>query len=693
MTRFDAAVVGSGFGGAVSALRLAERGLSVVVLEQGRRHTPADLLAARRDPRKLVWAPALGLRGFLWQRALRHIGLIGASGLGGGSIVWGAVLLRPDRAFFEDPAWAGLRDWRAELAPHFDSAERMLGKVTCPTSGEMDDLMRAAAVAVGAEDSFGPVPLGIYFGEGPGSEHPDPFFGGAGPARRGCVMCGGCLSGCPYGSKNSLDLNYLHLAVRHGADIRVEHRVTGIRPVPGGGYELAVAGRPPVEAGQVVLAGGVLGTLELLFRCRETLGTLPHVSPMLGRRVRTNSEALTAVLKDDPRADLTRGPSLSSHFNPDEHTHVTQNRYVGGWHLRFQLGPLVDGHRPGARALATLLAIARHPVAHARVVAARGFERRLTALTVMQSVESELTLELRRPRLAPWRRALRSRAVTGSESPSYLPVANEVTRAFARAAGGRPLNLLVESVGGRSVTAHILGGAVMGTSSEDGVISAGHEVFGHPGLYVADASAIPANLGVNPSLTITAMAERFAASAGAQPGRQSPHAAGTGPAARRPPGGRGAGTRAARRGRPLVELPRAFAALPAPALEELEGDHAAELVGPPWMRAAAARLLALAGLPGWHGKRFEAPREGVAAGVNLVHGGHAQALPMRARPAASLLDGFTAVVVSYGSRERPPWPRVRDELRRLDDDTLLGMTVVDAPGAPRAGFPFLLRRR
>jgi cholesterol oxidase len=511
----DVAVVGSGFGGAASALRLSERGMDVVVLERGRRLAPADLEAGRHDPRALFWDPNLGLRrGYFWQRFFRDVGIIGATGLGGGSIVWGAVLLEPPDRFHSDPAWAGMADWRSELRPHYESAARMLGRTTNPHLGEMDERLREAAVAVGAGGTFGPVPLAIHFGEGPGTRTADPYFGGEGPERTGCLLCGGCLAGCPYGAKNTLDLNYLHLAERNGARILPEHEVGALAPLEGGGYEVSVDApggrRPSLRARRVVVAAGVLGTLELLLRCRDELATLPRLSPRLGKAVRTNSEAVTAILQP-PGADLSRGPSISSDFHPDERTHVTQNRYVGGGHLRWMLGPLVDGDDPARRRRSVLSSIARSPLRQLRLVGSRDLARRLTVLTVMQDVESEIEFRLGRSPARPWRRALRSRATPGRRPPSYLEVANRVTREFAAASGGRPLNLLPESLAGLSVTAHILGGAAIGPDPGRGVIDGRHEVYGHPGLHVVDASAIPANLGVNPSLTITALAERFAA--------------------------------------------------------------------------------------------------------------------------------------------------------------------------------------
>ncbi|WP_299022326.1 GMC oxidoreductase [uncultured Dietzia sp.] len=509
----DVLVIGSGFGGAVSALRLAEQGRRVLVLEQGRRHSPDDLLAARTDPRKYLWMPELGLRGFFWQRVLRHVGIIGGAGVGGGSIVWAGVLLEPKDEFFTDPAWpATPAGWRAELAEHYRTAARMLGRETTRFVGEMDRHLEATAHAMGAGQTYGPTPMAIWFGA-PGEEGvtvPDPFFDGEGPDRTGCRLCGACLIGCPYGSKNALDLNYLWLAEKRGVEVRPETRVDTIAELPGGGYEVRTGGGQTIRAAEVVLAAGVLGTVELLFRSRD-LGLLPRVSRRLGEGVRTNSEAITAVLAHDPAADLTRGPTISSEFYPDPATHVTQNRYVGGWHMRFQLGPLVDGEDPAARRRAALARLARAPWQQVRLMTARNFIERLSVFTVMQNVENEIRLVFDRSPVRPWRRVLRSQAAAGAQAPSYLPQANEVARRFAESVGGRPLNLLLETVGGKSITAHVLGGAAIGADGSQGVIDTDHQVFGHPGLYVVDGSAIPANVGVNPSLTITAMAERFAA--------------------------------------------------------------------------------------------------------------------------------------------------------------------------------------
>ncbi|HYB31010.1 MAG TPA: GMC family oxidoreductase [Solirubrobacteraceae bacterium] len=513
----DFLVVGSGFGGAVSALRLVEKGYRVIVLEQGRRIGPEEIVAGRRSLREFAWQPELGMHGFFWQRFFRHVGIIGACGVGGGSLVFGGVLLEPEDGLYRDPAWARLGvDWQAELAPHYETAKRMLGRALNPSLTEMDEYLRATAQAMGAGDTFGPEPLAIFFGA-EGETVPDPFFGGQGPARTGCRLCGGCFAGCPYGSKNSLDYNYLHLAEHRGVEIRAEQRVVRIEPLPAGGY--AVHSRhpwrrqryPALHARNVILAAGVLGTLELLFRARDRDRTLPNVSPRLGHLVRTNSEAITAILSRDPDTDLSRGPAVSSHFYPDLTTRIFQNRLAENENfLRFHYGPLIDGQRPRARARATVASMLAHPARTLGVWGARNFTKRAPVLVAMQQLDNELAFRYGPLPTAPWRRGLRSTAVAGKRAPTYLPIANGATRTFARVSGGEPLNMLIESVANKSTTAHILGGAVIGANPAQGVIDTRHELFGHPGLYVVDASAIPVNLGVNPSLTITALAERFA---------------------------------------------------------------------------------------------------------------------------------------------------------------------------------------
>ncbi|HSN81274.1 MAG TPA: GMC family oxidoreductase [Polyangiales bacterium] len=516
---FDVVIIGSGFGGSVPALRLTEKGYRVAVVEQGRRISPADMRAADRSMRSLFWLPKLGFRGFFVQHPFKHVGIVGGVGVGGGSLVYAAVLLRPSNSFFEDPSWAGLGvDWRAELAAPYEQASSMLGVVTNPDHGKMDDWLRATAEAMDARDTFGPVQQGIYFGK-PGKTSPDPFFGGAGPERTGCTRCGRCLTGCAEGSKNSLDKNYLYLAEAKGAQILPERKAVSIRPLDGGGYEVQTVSpyfphrkHAPLRAKYVILAGGVIGTLELLFRCRDELRTLPRLSDRLGKLVRTNSEAIVAALAPNPDEDLTHGAAISSHFYVGGHTHITQNRFPPGYEfMRWYQGPLVDGHTPVRRAMRTLAAIAAHPVHSLRSWFARNWHKRIVVLTVMQSLDNQIAFRFRRGLLWPFRRRLASDVAAGAKVPAYIPEANEAARKLAEHIGGTPHNTLLETLGNASVTAHILGGCAIGAGPHEGVIDTDHEVFGHPGLFITDAAAIPANVGVNPSLTIAALAERFSA--------------------------------------------------------------------------------------------------------------------------------------------------------------------------------------
>ena len=513
---FDFVVVGSGFGGSVAALRLTEKGYKVAVIEQGKRIGPKDVEKADAQPlRNFFWVPALKMNGFFTQTIFRHVQIVGGVGVGGGSLVYAAVLLKPQREFFKDPVWSNFGvDWEKELEPHYEEVKRMLGLTTNPNHDLQDKYLKKAARAMGAERTFGPTPNGIYFGK-PGVTVKDPFFGGEGPDRTGCELCGDCLSGCGKGAKNSLDKNYLFLAEKNGAEVITSRKVSHVEPVDGG-YRLHLVdpmkpGKkyPSITANKVVLAGGVLGTLELLFRSRDITKTLPEVSPLLGKVVRTNSEAIVASLSRDPNEDITKGSAISSHFYPDEHTHITQNRFPDGYDfMRYYLGPMVDEPDPTKRALKTLWGMVRHPIRFTTSITAKNWRKRISVLTVMQHMDNQISFVYRRGLFSWFRKKLHSQVPKGQRAPAYLPVANKAARAYAAASGGDPLNVTMESLLNLSSTAHILGGCHMGTSQENGVINTDHEVLGYPGLYVTDGAAVSANVGVNPSLTIAALAER-----------------------------------------------------------------------------------------------------------------------------------------------------------------------------------------
>ncbi|MFN8169401.1 MAG: GMC family oxidoreductase N-terminal domain-containing protein [Candidatus Nanopelagicales bacterium] len=497
----DVAVVGSGFGGGVAALRHAEAGRSVAVLEQGRRLSRADLEAGGRRTRDLLWAPEVGLRGYFRQTLLRHVVVVHGIGVGGGSVVYAAVLLRPTPHAWQAPGWTatGL-DWARELDAHYATAASMLGVETNPYVGAQDRWLESAATSMGAGPSYAATPQGISFAD--------------------CVRCGACITGCPHGAKNSVDRTYLARAEALGARVTPRSKVERLSRLPGGGWRLDVVdplrrGRPTgsVTAREVVLSAGVLGTTELLLASRDRWRTLPWASPALGRHVRTNSEAFTAVLQPDASVDVTDGATISSDFHPDASTHVTNNRFPASYgFMRWYLAPLVDAPSRGARARGTLAAMVRDPRSASANALATDWHRRVTVLTVMQHDDNELALELRRGPLG-W--GLRSRLAPGAEPiPTYLPQANAAARAVAAASGGTAYGTLLDPVLGIGATAHILGGAVIAPTPEQGVVDAAHRVFAtedgdvHDDLRVLDGSVVPSNIGVNPSLTITALAER-----------------------------------------------------------------------------------------------------------------------------------------------------------------------------------------
>jgi cholesterol oxidase len=508
----DFVIVGSGFGGAVSALRLTEKGYRVAVLEMGRRFGPGDFARSNWNLRKFLWMPRLGLQGIQQLTILPDVNVLHGAGVGGGSLVYANTLLVPPDRVFRDPRWPCDGDWQARLAPHYRTARRMLGAVESPRTFAADELLREVVEEeTGRGATFSRVDVGVFLGE-PGVTVPDPFFGGEGPPRTGCLLCGECMTGCRHGAKNTLDRNYLYLAERRGCEIHPETMVEDIHPLPGGGYEVRVVRatgvlrRPSrvIRARQVVLSAGALGTVSLLLRCRER-GSLPNLSPQVGNWVRTNSEALLAATARDDAVDYSQGLAITSGIHPDPDTHVEIVRYGKGQDFMSVLTTvLTGGGPPWPRWLRWLGNLVRHPVQALRAHWPFGWARRTAVVLVMQPVSNYLRLELRR---RPWGRSLTSRPSDGPRPPSYLPLANRITERLAERMGGTPQSVLLEVFTGASSTAHILGGATMGRTPAEGVCDAQGRVFGHEGLWVADGSLVPANLGVNPSLTITALAE------------------------------------------------------------------------------------------------------------------------------------------------------------------------------------------
>jgi cholesterol oxidase len=519
---YDVFVIGSGFGGSVAALRLTEKGYRVGVLEAGRRFEDADYPTTSWEVGKFLWAPKLGCKGIQRIHLLRDVIILAGAGVGGGSLVYANTLYRPGDAFYRDRQWTHVTDWRAELAPYYDQAERMLGVVHNPTMTPSDEVLKRVAEEMGAGDTFGMAPVGVFFGrEGrqePGVAAGDPFFGGAGPARRGCEECGECMTGCRRGAKNTLVKNYLYLAEKGGAVVHPETTVTVVRPLAPGGYAVdtvrtgawqARRTARTFTAGHVVLAAGTWGTQQLLHRMKDQ-GWLPGISARLGALTRTNSEALggaLTTLRSRARHDFTRGVAITSSIHPDDHTHIEPVRYGKGSNAMGLLSTLMtDGGGRLPRAVKWAAHVTRHPGQLASLYAGLNHwsERAVIGLT-MQTLDNSITVRPKRTRLGRFK--LTSEQGHGTPNPAWIPVANETMRRIAAKIGGFPLSSIGEVVN-VPMTAHFIGGCVIGDGPESGVVDPYHRVYGYPGLHVVDGSAISANLGVNPALTITAQAER-----------------------------------------------------------------------------------------------------------------------------------------------------------------------------------------
>jgi cholesterol oxidase len=509
---YDAIVIGSGFGGSVSAMRLSEKGYRVAVLECGSRFRSEDFPKTNWNLRKYVFMPRLGLRGIMRYTLLPHVMILSGAGVGGGSLVYANTLYVPPEPVFRKPRWPVGRDWFAELMPHYRTAERMLGVVESPFLGPADLMLKECGQEMGRGDTFRPTRVGVYFGES-GVRVPDPYFGGEGPERTGCTLCGGCMVGCRFGAKNTLDKNYLWLAEKRGARVFPQRLAVDVRPMARGGYEVmhvrsgAWTGydRQVLRAPRVVLAAGVLGTVKLLLACQQR-GTLRNLSQQLGRHVMTNSESILAVTARGYETDYSRGIAISASIYPDDNTHVEICRFPKGADVNSLLSAyLTDGGTRLTRPLKFLANLFQHPVDFFRALWPIGWAARTSIILVMQTLENSIRLVGRPARGGLVR--LSSQLEEGTPIPTYLPVGNQVARRMAEKMRGVPQSTINEVLLNVPMTAHVLGGACVGDSPETGVVDAQHQVFGYEGLYVCDGSTVPVNLGVNPSLTITAMTE------------------------------------------------------------------------------------------------------------------------------------------------------------------------------------------
>ena len=513
----DFAVIGSGFGGSVAALRLAEKGYQVRVFEKGRRFAAADFPKTNWHMKRWLWLPLLNFLGPFKISLFRHVTVFSGVGVGGGSLVYANTLPIPKDSFFAAPTWSHLGDWQTALAPFYRKAQHMLGATTNKHLTRTDTLMRDVATDIGLDKEFSPTEVAIYFGQ-PGKTVADPYFGGDGPDRTGCIHCGACMTGCRHGAKNTLDRNYLYLAEKRGAVIQPNSEVVTVKPRHGGGYELRIKQRlgwlryrrATVYAKQVVFSGGVLGTVNLLLKMQADRRCLPNLSPHLGHFVRTNSESIIGIMSHDQSYNFSQGIAISSIITADEHSHFEPVRYgAGSGAFRLLMAPHAPGTTFWQRMGAMARAVRNGPWGWVKAVFINDFSKQTLILLYMRSLDDTLSFARRH---SPWLGGLKTMGsnvgIHGTKPMAFLPEATALAHRIAAKINGVVCNVFPESLLGIASTAHLLGGCCMGTSAADGVIDAQHRVFGYEGLYVVDGSAVSATPGVNPSLTITALAER-----------------------------------------------------------------------------------------------------------------------------------------------------------------------------------------
>lgn len=512
---YDWIIIGSGFGGSVSAHRLTQKGYDVLVIEKGRRFELDDFPKTNWDLKRWMWNPSIGLKGIFKMSFLKHMTVLHGVGVGGGSLVYANTLPMPTQEFFRSESWKDLADWEAELAPHYKTARRMLGAAPNPIMTKGDHVMKEIAKDIGREEHFHPTEVAVFFGE-PNKKVPDPFFEGEGPDRVGCNFCGACMTGCRVGAKNTLDKNYLYLAEKHGAEVLPETEVTHVAPRDEGGYRVetkASFGKHHSQeftADRMIFCGGVMGTMPLLLQMKEDPTGLPQLSDRVGDFVRSNSEALFGIVSPDKNENFSKGVAITSILHTDDHSHIEPVRYGEGSGF---FRTLLSVHSPGptviSRIWGALVAFSRQPGRWLRALFVRDFAKQSQVLLYMRTLEGTLRMRLGRGLRTGFRRGLVTEVDDPSQAPSaFMEEATELAERFADKVKGVPTTLVTETLLGVPSTAHILGGACMGASAAAGVIDRNHEVFNYPGLYVIDGSAISANPGVNPALTITALAER-----------------------------------------------------------------------------------------------------------------------------------------------------------------------------------------
>ena len=507
-THFDYIIIGSGFGGSVSALRLSEKGYKVLVIEKGKNFSADDFPNSNWNLKKWLWLPFLRFFGIFKITLFRHITILSGVGVGGGSLVYANTLPIPKSEFFKSKSWSHLADWENELLPFYSNARKMLGVTKNPNLDYGDKILQNLAINQNKESLFESTEVAVYFGE-PDKTVDDPYFDGEGPDRAGCNFCGACMIGCKHNAKNTLDKNYLYLAEKKGANILAEKEVYDVSPSSQSDFKYTVKcksstklfkGKSEYSCDGVVFAGGVLGTIPLLLKLK--LSSLPKLSNMVGKGIRTNSESLLGVSSTDDTKDFSKGIAIGSIFHTDKYSHLETVRYPSGsgfW--RLQMAPMIDGKNIIIRFLKVISKIITSPVKWMRLFFVKDWAKQTQILLFMQTLNSTLSFK------KGWFR-MKTNLDTGNAPTAFIPESRELVKEFAKLVDGEPVALITETLLGIPTTAHILGGAVMGKDESEGVINSDNEIFGYENMFVCDGSAISANPGVNPSLTITAITER-----------------------------------------------------------------------------------------------------------------------------------------------------------------------------------------
>ena len=508
-SEYDFIIIGSGFGGSVSALRLAEKGYKVLVLEKGRRLDAEDFPATNWNLKKWLWIPILKFHGLFKITLFNHVTTLSGVGVGGGSLVYANTLPIPKEKFFISGTWADLDNWETELKPHYETALRMLGASKNPRLEIGDLALKELGKRLKKENLFEPTDAAVFFGD-PGKEYEDPYFDGAGPKRNGCNFCGGCMTGCRFNAKNTLDKNYLYFAQKLGVKIQPESEVIDVIPLGNnnnGGYKVVwksstsfLSRKKSIYSKGIIFSGGVLGTVKLLLKLKKT--SLPNLSDMVGKNILTNSESLIGVTTFDKSKTFSDEIAIGSILNTDEDTHLEPVRYGSGsgfW--RLLMSPMVVGNNIISRVLNIVLDIIKHPLQNFKVFTVRNWASRTQILLFMQTINSKL-------QFVHNTFGLKSTLQEGERPTAFIPGAQALAKVYAKIVNGKPMVLLTETLFGAPTTAHILGGAVMGKDKNEGVIDKYNKVFGYKNMYVCDGSMISSNPGVNPSLSITAISER-----------------------------------------------------------------------------------------------------------------------------------------------------------------------------------------